>query len=203
MKKNKIIVSSDKFSIFIASMALIATVFTTYIQFFHKNTNFSIGDINSTLSQNDSLNTTFDIEILFLNTGKNPVAIKKWSTFLSSDKSKPQGVCYSNSIFPTNNSLFTFSCNSNINKIVEPNTLNFIKLNLNIDKNQLKKYAKTNNVNTEENKFEVYLGVVLKFIDSQGKKITNELIIRKITFFKSNNILQEDIKIEKDELKIY
>ena len=64
MTKQKVILSpGDRLSIFIASIALISAIFTTYIQFFHKTTEFRIGSIDLLLTK-DSLNKQLDI--LFL-----------------------------------------------------------------------------------------------------------------------------------------
>ena len=83
MTKKKIILSpGDKLSIFIASIALISAIFTTYIQFFHKTTAFRIGTINMEQT-NDSLTKQLDISVLLINTGTNPVAYDTWNTFLS------------------------------------------------------------------------------------------------------------------------
>ena len=87
MSKKKIKLSpGDKLSIFIASIALISAIFTTYIQFFHKTTDLRIGSIDFSTA-NDSLSKQVDINILLLNTGTNPVALTEWYSFLSANES--------------------------------------------------------------------------------------------------------------------
>lgn len=122
VKKKFKLSAGDKLSIFIASIALISAIFTTYIQFFHKTTEFRIGSVDFSNTK-DSLNKQIDISILLINTGTNPVAFPEWYTYLSSDESLTEGVCYGNSINPQNTGLYTFGCSSRSKTIIEPNTV--------------------------------------------------------------------------------
>ena len=144
MAKAKFVLSpADKLSILIATIALISTFFTIYIQFFYRTTNLQVGSISIAQAQ-DSLSKSLDIDVLFLNSGTNPVAFTKWHSFLSADKSLTKGTCYSNMINLENTALYSYGCDTNINEVIEPNTAEFVKLNLVINKNILHKYIELN-----------------------------------------------------------
>ena len=69
MAKAKFVLSpADKLSILIATIALISTFFTIYIQFFYRTTNLQVGSISIAQAQ-DSLSKSLDIDVLFLNSG--------------------------------------------------------------------------------------------------------------------------------------
>ena len=202
MVKKKIKLSAgDKLSIFIASIALISAIFTTYIQFFHKATEFRIGSVDFSNAK-DSLNTQLDISVLLINTGTNPVAFPEWYTFLSSDESLTEGVCYGNSINPQNTGLYTYGCSSIINIIIEPNTVEFVDLKLKISNDILAEYIELNQGNESDEIPFINVGIWMTFIDSNGKKVKKEIIIGAVQYSDYSYANRIDVKSQK-ELKIY
>ena len=202
MAKKKIKLSAgDKLSIFIASIALISAIFTTYIQFFHKATEFRIGSVDFSNAK-DSLNTQLDISVLLINTGTNPVAFPEWYTFLSSDESLTEGVCYGNSINPQNTGLYTYGCSSIINIIIEPNTVEFVDLKLKISNDILAEYIELNQGNESDEIPFINVGIWMTFIDSNGKKVKKEIIIGAVQYSDYSYANRIDVKSQK-ELKIY
>lgn len=192
----------DKLSIFIATVALFSTIFTTYIQFFHKTTDLQIGNIDLTANTTDSLNQNLDINILLLNTGENPVALTEWYTFLSADESLPKGACYNNNINRENNALYTFGCGTNINQIIEPNMVEFIDLGLTISNIKLSEYIEINSKRDNNESPYLNVGMHLTFVDSNGKKVAKEMILGDVQFFEKASIITMFNKNQK-ELKIY
>jgi len=202
MVKKKIKLSAgDKLSIFIASIALISAIFTTYIQFFHKATEFRIGSVDFSNAK-VSLNTQLDISVLLINTGTNPVAFPEWYTFLSSDESLTEGVCYGNSINPQNTGLYTYGCSSIINIIIEPNTVEFVDLKLKISNDILAEYIELNQGNESDEIPFINVGIWMTFIDSNGKKVKKEIIIGAVQYSDYSYANRIDVKSQK-ELKIY
>ena len=202
MVKKKIKLSAgDKLSIFIASIALISAIFTTYIQFFHKATEFRIGSVDFSNAK-VSLNTQLDISVLLINTGTNPVAFPEWYTFLSSDESLTEGVCYGNSINPQNTGLYTYGCSSMINIIIEPNTVEFVDLKLKISNDILAEYIELNQGNESDEIPFINVGIWMTFIDSNGKKVKKEIIIGAVQYSDYSYANRIDVKSQK-ELKIY
>jgi hypothetical protein len=202
MAKKKIKLSpGDKLSIFIASIALITAIFTTYIQFFHKTTDLRIGNIDfSTVS--DTLSKQVDINILLLNAGTNPVALTEWYSFLSANESLTKGICYNNNINPQNTAIYTYGCGSNINEIIEPNIVEFIDLNLEISNSKLAEYVENNKeVESDESPY-LNVGIHLSFVDSNGKKVSKEIIIGDLQFNENSTTATTYIKKPK-ELIIY
>ena len=176
MTNKKIKLSAgDQLSIFIASIALVSAIFTTYIQFFHKTTEFRIGSIDFTQSK-DSLNKQFDISVLLINTGSNPVAFPEWYTFLSADESVTEGICYNNNINPQNNGLYTFGCSSKSKIIIEPNTVEFVDLRLMISNENWAELIDLNQGSESEEIPYLNIGTRMTFIDSNGKKVEKEII---------------------------
>ena len=174
--------AGDKLSIFIASMALISAIFTTYIQFFHKTTEFRIGSVDFSNTR-DSLNTELDISVLLINTGTNPVAFPEWFSFFSADESSTQGICYGNGLLnPQNTKIYTWGCSSKSNRIIEPNTVEFVDLKLKISNDILVEFIEANQENeTDEYPF-LNVGLRMAFIDSNGQKAQKELIIGAIQY---------------------
>ena len=202
MFKMKIKLSpGDKLSIFIASIALISAIFTTYIQFFHKTTDLRIGNIDFT-HISDTLSKQVDINILLLNTGTNPVALTEWYSFLSANESLTKGTCYGNNINVGNAALYTYGCGSNINEIIEPNDVEFIDLHLAISNIKLSEYIENNEDNETNDSPYLKLGIYLKFVDSNGKKTAKELIIGDIQF-NDNSTLTRFYNLDSKELTIY
>ena len=204
MTKQKVILSpGDRLSIFIASIALISAIFTTYIQFFHKTTEFRIGSVDFSNTK-DSLNTQLDISVLLINTGTNPVAFPEWSTFLSSDESLTEGVCYEGNgqLNPNNTGLYTYGCSSRSNIIIETNTVEFVELKLKISNDTLTEFIALNPGNeTDETPF-INVGIRMKFIDSNGKKVIKEFIIGAVQYTDYSFASRIDVKSQK-ELKVY
>ena len=202
MSKKKIKLSSgDKLSIFIASIALISALFTTYIQFFHKTTDLRIGSIDLS-SVNDTLSKQADINILLLNTGTNPIAFTKWNSFLSTNESMTNGTCYNSNINPDNTAIYTYGCGSNINEVIEPNFVDFIDLQLKINNTKLTEYFEKNDLDENDGKPYLNLGVNLEFVDSNGKKVFKELILGDVQFNDYGTSITTYNK-EPKELKIY
>ena len=182
MSKKKIKLSpGDKLSIFIASIALISAIFTTYIQFFHKTTDLRIGSIDFSTA-NDSLSKQVDINILLLNTGTNPVALTEWYSFLSANESLTKGICYNNNINPDNTAIYTYGCGSNINEIIEPNVVEFIDLHLQISSNKLAEYIEVNSEGESDDSPYLNVGINMQFVDSNGKRVVKEITIGEIQF---------------------
>ena len=176
MTKKKFKLSAgDKLSIFIASIALISAIFTTYIQFFHKTTEFRIGSIDFSQTT-DPLNKQLDISVLLINTGTNPVAFPEWYTFLSADESVTKGICYGNSINTENNGLYTFGCSSRSKIIIEPNTVEFVDLKLIISNENLAEFIELNQGSESEEIPYINVGMRMTFIDSNGQKVEKEMI---------------------------
>jgi len=202
MAKKKIKLSpGDKLSIFIASIALVSAIFTTYIQFFYKTTDLRIGSIDLQ-SVNDTLSKQVDINILLLNTGTNPIAFTKWYSFLSANESLTNGTCYNNNIIPNNTALYTYGCGSNINEVIEPNFVDFIDLYLTIDNSILIEYIEKNGVEKNDEKPYLNLGVYLEFVDSNGKKVDKEIILGDVQFNDFGTSISTYNRDPK-ELKIY
>jgi hypothetical protein len=204
MAKKKIKLSpGDKLSIFIASIALISAIFTTYIQFFHKTTEFRIGNV--TIAQTaDSLTIQSNISVLLINTGTNPVAYNAWNTFLSADGSLPNGQCYTGSIDATWLPGFYFSsCTSTSETIIEPNTVEFVKLKLEISKDDLAEYKKLNQgtISAGQTPF-IDVGIKMSFIDSNGKKKSKEIIFGAVYYNGYGHGFKYYVKPAK-EFKIY
>jgi hypothetical protein len=202
MSNRKINLSSgDKLSIFIASIALISALFTTYIQFFHKTTAFRIGHFDF-LHSEDSLSQHVDINILLMNTGTNPVALTEWNSFLSANESLTNGTCYYDNINLGNSALYTYGCRSHINEIIEPNVVEFIDLHLAISNIKLSDYMELNEDDETNDSPQFRLGVYLKFVDSNGKKVDKELIIGDIQF-NDKSTLSRYFILDQKELTIY
>ena len=203
MAKKKIKLSpGDKLSIFIASIALISAIFTTYIQFFHKTTEFRIGDFDFTHTK-DSLNKQFEINLLLINTGTNPVAFSEWYTFLSVDGSMTNGACHVNNIDPGNTNIYTFGCSTRSNIIIEPNTLEYTDLKLQISNEKFAEYIKLNQRNESNEPPFINVGVSMNFIDSNGKIKSKEIIFGAIYYnYYGGSGYQSHLKSAK-EFKIY
>jgi len=205
MAKKKFKLSAgDKLSIFIASIALMSAIFTTYIQFFHKTTEFRIGNV--TLAQTrDSLTIQLNISVLLINTGTNPVAYNEWQTFLSADGSLPNGQCYVGNIDSTPNPEFYFSsCKSISETIIEPNTVEFVKLKLEISNDDLAKYKKLNqgSITADLNPF-IDVGIWMSFIDSNGKIKSKEIIFGAVYHTGLSYGFKSYVPSIAKELKIY
>jgi len=202
MTKKKIILSpGDKLSIFIASIALISAIFTTYIQFFHKTTAFRIGTINMEQT-NDSLTKQLDISVLLINTGTNPVAYDTWNTFLSADESLP-GYCYTGSIDSQNNGFYMSGCSSRSEIIIEPNTVEFVSLKLVISNEDLAEYIKFNQINISDPTPYINVGVKMTFIDSNGKIKSKEIIFGAVYYNDSGGRGNKVYAKSAKEFKIY
>ena len=202
MVKKKIKLSAgDKLSIFIASIALISAIFTTYIQFFHKATEFRIGSVDFSNAK-DSLNTQLDISVLLINTGTNPVAFSEWYTFLSIDESMTDGACHNNNINPGNTGIYTFGCSSRSNIIIEPNTLEYADLKLQISSENFAEYIKLNQRNESNEPPFINVGIRMYFIDSNGKGVHKEIIIGAIQYAEYSTASRKYVKSQK-ELKVY
>jgi|GEM_PF-6727184 len=203
MAKKKIKLSpGDKLSIFIASIALISAIFTTYFQFFHRTTEFRIGNVDYS-NRRDSLKAELDISVLLINTGTNPVAFPEWYTFFSADGSFTEGVCYGNGLLnPLNTKIYTWGCSSKSNRIIEPNTLEFVNIKLEISNDILEEYLEVNQGSeTDEAPF-IKIGVRMYFIDSNGQKAIKEFIIGAIQYT-DNSISSRMNELLPKELKIY
>ncbi|WP_115461676.1 hypothetical protein [Winogradskyella aurantiaca] len=182
MPKSKFLLSpADKLSILIATIALISTLFTIYIQFFYQVTSLQIGN-TKIVSVNDSLSRKLDIDVLLLNSGTNPVAFTRWYSFLSADKSLTEGICYDGMFNLENTALYTSGCSTNINEVIEPNYVEFMSLELVIDNTILKKYIALNNKDEVDSNPYLNVGINLEFIDSNGEKKTKEIIIGMVQF---------------------
>ena len=202
MERKKLRLSAgDKLSIFIASIALISAIFTTYIQFFHKTTEFRISDVDFSRTE-DSLNKQFEINLLLINTGTNPVAFSEWYTFFSVDGSMTDGACHNNNIDPGNTSLYTSSCFTRSNIIIEPNTLEYTDLKLQISNEKFAEYIKLNQRNESEGPPFIDIGIEMNFIDSNGKGVNKEIIIGAIRY-SENSVSTEVYDISQKELKVY
>ena len=206
MARKKIRLSpGDKLSIFIASIALISAIFTTYIQFFHKTTEFRIGTI--TLDQTtDSLTKQLNINALLINTGTNPVAYIQWSTFLSADESLPKGTCFGGNIVMEGNEFdgfYMYGCNTRSEIIIEPNTVEFVKLKLEISNDDLAKYIKLNQTNISGSAPLINVGVSMKFIDSNGKIKSKEIIFGAVYYNGFGAGFKSYVPSLAKELKIY
>ena len=204
MTKQKVKLSpGDRLSILIASIALISAIFTTYIQFFHKTTEFRIGSVDFSNTK-DSLNTQLDISVLLINTGTNPVAFPEWSTFLSSDESLTEGVCYEGygQLNPNNTGLYTYGCSSRSNIIIETNTVEFVELKLKISNDTLTEFIALNPGNEPDETPFINVGIRMKFIDSNGKKVIKEFIIGAVQYTDYSFASRIDVKSQK-ELKVY
>jgi hypothetical protein len=202
MSNRKINLSSgDKLSIFIASIALISAIFTTYIQFFHKTTAFRIGNVDF-LHTKDSLNKQLDISVLLINTGTNPVAFLNWNTFLSSDEQMTGGICHNNNINPGNTSIYTFGCSSRSNIIIEPNTVEFVNLKLLISNEKLAEFIELNKGSESDESPYLNVGIRMTFIDSNGKEVQKEFIIGAVQYTEHSSASKIYSKSQK-ELKVY
>ena len=205
MAKKKIKLSpGDKLSIFIASIALISAIFTTYIQFFHKTTEFRIGDVTLVQTQ-DSLTKQLNISVLLINTGTNPVAYNQWNTFLSADGSLPNGQCFTGSIGSQDDyELYFFGCGSISEIIIEPNTVEFVKLKLEINNNDLAEYMKLNQgtISTGQMPF-IDVGMKMTFIDSNGKIKSKEIIFGAVYYNDFGSGFKSYVPSLAKELKIY
>ncbi len=201
VKKKFKLSAGDKLSIFIASIALISAIFTTYIQFFHKTTEFRIGSVDFSNTK-DSLNKQIDISILLINTGTNPVAFPEWYTFLSSDESLTEGVCYGNSINPQNTGLYTFGCSSRSKTIIEPNTVEFVDLKLIISNENLAKFLEVNQRSESDETPYINVGIMMNFIDSNGKEVKKEFIIGAVQYT-DNSYGSITYEITQKELTVY
>jgi len=202
MAKKKIKLSpGDKLSIFIASIALISAIFTTYIQFFHKTTEFRISDVDFSHTK-DSLNKHLDISVLLINTGTNPVAFSEWYTFLSVDESMTEGACHNNNINPGNTGIYTSNCFTRSKIIIEPNTLEYADLKLQISNEKFAEFIKLNQRNESNEPPFINIGIRMYFIDSNGKGVHKEIIIGAIQYAEYSTSAQEYDKSQK-ELKVY
>jgi len=195
--------SGDKLSIFIASIALISAIFTSYIQFFHKTTEFRIGNV--TLNQtSDSLTIQLNISVLLINTGTNPVAYNQWSTFLSADGSLPNGQCYTGSIDSSPHGFYFSNCSSISETIIEPNTVEFVKLKLEISKDDLAEYKKLNQdmISAGPNPF-LDVGIRMSFIDSNGEIKSKEIIFGAVYHTNMGSGYKSYVHFIAKDLKIY
>jgi len=206
MKKIFKLSAGDKLSILIASIALMSAIFTTYIQFFHKTTEFRIGTI--TLDQtSDSLTKQLNISALLINTGTNPVAYNKWNTFLSADGSLPKGAClegYNDMESSEYVGLYMYGCGTTSETIIEPNTVEFVKLKLEISNDDLAKYTalQLGDIPADSIPF-INVGVSMNFIDSNGKIKSKEIIFGAIYYnYYGGSGYQSHLKSAK-EFKIY
>jgi len=101
-----------------------------------------------------------------------------------------------------NTALFTYGCGSNINEIIEPNDVEFIDLQLAISNIKLSEYIESNeNGETNDSPY-LKLGIYLKFVDSNGKKVSKELIIGDIQF-NDNSTLTRLFNLDLKTLTIY
>ena len=201
MAKTKFKLSAgDKLSIFIASIALVSAIFTTYIQFFHKTTEFRIGSIDFSQTK-DSLNKQLDISVLLINTGTNPVAFPEWYTFLSADGSLTEGICYGSNINPQNDVIYTFGCSSRSKIIIEPNTVEFVDLKLIISNENLKKFKELNPGSESEETPYINVGTRMTFIDSNGKEVQKEIIFGAVQF--TDYYASKSFKRSPKELIVY
>ena len=205
MKKIFKLSAGDKLSILIASIALMSAIFTTYIQFFHKTTEFRIGTI--TLDQtSDSLTKQLNISALLINTGTNPVAYNKWNTFLSADGSLPKGAClegYNDMESSEYVGLYMYGCGTTSETIIEPNTVEFVSLKLVISNEDLAEYIKFNQINISDPTPYINVGVKMTFIDSNGKIKSKEIIFGAIYYnYYGGSGYQSHLKSAK-EFKIY
>ena len=202
MTKEKITLSpGDKLSIFIASIALISAIFTTYIQFFHKTTEFRIGSVDFSHTQ-DSLNKQLDINVLLINTGTNPVAYPEWSTFLSANKSLTEGACYYGGFNSANKAVYTYGCSSRSKIIIEPNTVEFVDLKLRISNDDLAEFIALNRENESDEIPYIHVGIKMHFVDSNGAKVIKELIIGAIQYTANSTLSKSDGNSPK-ELEVY
>lgn len=202
MAKNKIKLSAgDKLSIFIASVALISAIFTTYIQFFHKSTELRIGSIDFLQTQ-DSLNKELEISVLLINTGTNPVAFSEWFTFLSADETLTKGVCYGNDINPKSNGLYTFGCSSRSKIIIEPNTVEFVDLKLKISNENYVEFIALNQASKSEEIPYVNVGIWMTFIDSNGNEVVKEILIGALQY-SAYSMASKSYKRSPKELIVY
>ncbi|MDB9961033.1 hypothetical protein OAD62_02975 [Oceanihabitans sp.] len=203
MAKKKLKLSpGDKLSIFIASIALISAIFTTYIQFFHKTTEFRIGTINL-VKTNDSLSKQLNISMLLINTGTNPVAYNTWNTFLSADESLPKGSCYTGSIGSQNNGFYMFGCSSRSEIIIEPNTVEFVNLKLVISNDDLAEYMKLNQIKISDPTPYINVGARMTFIDSNGEIKSKEIIFGAVYYNDSGGSGHRIYVKPTKEFKIY
>lgn len=191
----------DKLSILIASIALISAIFTTFIQFFYHTTELRIGSINVANSQ-DSLRHQLDFDILLLNTGTNPVAMTSYFTFFSANESLPNGVCYNNNVDVNNTAVYTYGCGSKLNQVIEPNVVEFIELTLAIHKTKLAEYVKKNVVEPTDESPSLNFGVHLRFVDSEGTRVSKELVIGEIQYT-DDGTLSATFGHKPEELIIY
>jgi hypothetical protein len=202
MAKKKIKFSpGDRLSIFIASIALISAIFTTYIQFFHKTTEFRIGSVDLVQTK-DSLTKQLDINVLLINTGTNPVAYNKWYTFLSVDESLTQGACFNGRVSSQSPGIYTSNCSSRSEIIIEPNTVEFVNLELVISNIDFTEYMKLNKEKLSGQTPYINIGMSMTFIDSYGKKVTKEIIFGAVYYNDYGSGYISYVKTAK-ELKIY
>ena len=202
MAKTKFKLSAgDKLSIFIASIALVSAIFTTYIQFFHKTTEFRIGSIDFSQTK-DSLNKQLDISVLLINTGTNPVAFSESYTFLSADGSLTEGICYGSNINIQNDVLYTFGCSSRSKIIIEPNTVEFVDLKLIISNENLAEYIELNQGSESDEIPYINVGMRMTLIDSNGTEVKKELIFGAFQYTDYSFTGRKYIKSMK-ELKVY
>jgi len=199
MGKNNFKLSpADKVSIIIATIALISAMFTTYIQFFYETTDLRIGDIDFKASK-DSVGQKVNINILLLNTGTNSTAIIDWYSFLSKDGSLTNGTCYNNEINTLNSNLYTYGCRSDINEIIQPNSVKFIDLYLEITHEKLEQFIAEHSQN--EAPF-LNLGLRVNFADSDGELVSKEILIGDIQFNETGAITAQYTK-DPGDLIIY
>ena len=189
MSKTKFVLSpADKLSILIATIALISTLFTIYIQFFYRVTNLQIGSTTLTSSQ-DTLSRQLDIDVLLLNSGTNPVAVTGWYSFLSADRSLTGGTCYNNIFNLENTALYTYGCGSDINEVIAPNNVQFIDLELVINIEMLDKFSRLNTSGNSEANPYFSVGIHMSFVDSSGLKVDREFIIGMVQFLDDRSVV--------------
>lgn len=189
MSKTKFVLSpADKLSILIATIALISTLFTIYIQFFYRVTNLQIGSTTLTSSQ-DTLSRQLDIDVLLLNSGTNPVAVTGWYSFLSADRSLTGGTCYNNIFNLENTALYTYGCGSDINEVIAPNNVQFIDLELVINIEMLDKFSRLNTSDNSEANPYFSVGIHMSFVDSSGQKVDREFIIGMVQFLDDRSVV--------------
>lgn len=195
-KKNK---SEGKSSIVLSIIALLISSISIYIQFFYETTNLQIGSIHlSDVSDTTFKSKRININLLLLNTGTNPIAFTEWYSFLSTDKSLPNNSYSFDNIIPNNTAIYT-CCHSNINTIIKPNTAEFVDLNISIKDEKLYEYLENNE--NDKNPY-LNLGVHITFVDSNGKKVTKELIVG-ASQFNNNHTWIRTPNQEPERLEIY
>ncbi len=188
-KKNKRDSKANiNWSFILSIFALLISFITLYMQYYYEKTSLQIGNIHlSDISDTLYENRTVNIKLLLLNTGTNPIAFTESYSFISTNESLPNNRYYDSNILPNNSAIYT-CCYSNINKVVEPNSVQFIDLNLTIKKENLDQYITLNKLDQRNY---LNIGLHLIFVDSNGEKIIKELVVGKTQFNNKHTIFKE------------